>query len=68
MFLPAFQTFEQIIVEKLVVNLARKKIIIGETEVLILGYTFKENCNDFRNTKVYDIIENLKQYNMKSKF
>ncbi len=52
------------IVEKLVINLARKKVIIGETEVLILGYSFKENCNDSRNSKVLEIINNLESYNM----
>ena len=28
--------------------------------VLILGYTFKENCNDIRNTKVKDLFNSLK--------
>jgi len=32
-------------------------------EVLILGYTFKENCTDTRNTKVDDIIDGLHQIN-----
>ena len=27
----------------------------------ILGVTFKENCNDFRNSKVFDLINELKQ-------
>ncbi|WP_029033408.1 nucleotide sugar dehydrogenase [Salinimicrobium terrae] len=30
--------------------------------VLILGVTFKENCPDVRNTKVVDVIKNLKEY------
>ena len=50
------------VVEQMVINLAKKKIPIGGTEVLILGFSFKENCNDFRNTKVIDIIENVKSY------
>ena len=32
-------------------------------KVLVLGVTFKENCPDMRNTKVVDIIEELKSYN-----
>ncbi len=32
--------------------------------ILILGSTFKENCPDFRNTKVVDIISNLKLKNL----
>ncbi|HOW89642.1 MAG TPA: nucleotide sugar dehydrogenase [Elusimicrobiales bacterium] len=30
--------------------------------VTVLGLTFKENCNDLRNSKVYDIIKELKDY------
>ena len=39
-----------------------EKIPISGADVLILGFSFKENCNDFRNTKVIDIVENLKSY------
>ncbi len=53
------------IVEQMIINMARKKIPIGGTEVLILGFSFKENCNDCRNTKVIDIVNNLKKYGMK---
>jgi len=35
---------------------------IKDARVLILGVTFKENCPDLRNTKVVDIIEELKTY------
>ena len=45
-------------------NLAKKRIIIGGTDVLILGFSFKENCNDHRNTKVIDIVNNIKNYEM----
>ena len=52
------------VVQKLVLNLAKKRIIIGGTDVLILGFSFKENCNDHRNTKVIDIVNNIKNYEM----
>ena len=52
------------IVEQIVIEMAKKKIVIGETKVLILGFTFKENCPDFRNTKVIDIVNSLKSYGM----
>ena len=52
------------IVQKMVLNLARKKIIIGGTDILILGFSFKENCNDYRNTKVVDIVNDVKNYGM----
>ncbi len=35
---------------------------IKDSSVLILGVTFKEDCPDMRNTKVVDIIEELKEY------
>ena len=34
------------------------------SKILILGYTFKENCADTRNTKVEDIIFQLQKYNI----
>jgi len=37
------------------------KVIKGSS-VLVLGYTFKENCADTRNTKVKDIIEGLESF------
>ena len=42
-----------------------KKIKVLNSKILILGLTFKENCSDFRNTKVIDIIEELKDYQVK---
>ena len=33
-----------------------------DAKVVIFGLTFKENCPDIRNSKVYDIIERLKEY------
>ena len=38
----------------------RKKQI----KILILGFTFKENCNDIRNTKVFNIYKDLKKSNL----
>ena len=35
---------------------------IKGSNILILGLTFKENCPDIRNTKVFDIIEELEDY------
>lgn len=32
--------------------------------VLILGFSFKENCTDIRNTKVYDIVKTLGEYDL----
>lgn len=38
---------------------------ITDSEVLILGFTFKENCPDVRNTRVIDIVKRLKEYKVK---
>ncbi len=35
---------------------------IKNAKILILGITFKENCPDVRNTKVVDVVQNLKDY------
>jgi UDP-N-acetyl-D-galactosamine dehydrogenase len=40
-----------------------KDIAVKNANVLVLGFTFKENCPDVRNTKVIDIINELKTYN-----
>jgi UDP-N-acetyl-D-galactosamine dehydrogenase len=52
------------IVEQLVLEMALKGSIIGGAKVLILGVSFKENCPDLRNSKVFDMIDALKRYGM----
>ena len=42
----------------------KKGIQVLESDILILGFTFKENCPDVRNTKVIDIYKALKEYNL----
>lgn len=41
----------------------KKGIQVLNSNILILGFTFKENCPDVRNTKVIDIYKSLKDYN-----
>jgi UDP-N-acetyl-D-galactosamine dehydrogenase len=43
----------------------KKEIPVKNAEILILGFTFKENCNDVRNTRVIDIINQLLSYQAK---
>ena len=48
-----------------VVKLMLKKgIQVLNSNILILGFTFKENCPDVRNTKIIDIYNALKEYNL----
>jgi UDP-N-acetyl-D-galactosamine dehydrogenase len=42
----------------------KKGMQVLNSTVLILGFTFKENCPDVRNTKVIDIYNALKEYNL----
>ncbi|MUK39978.1 Vi polysaccharide biosynthesis UDP-N-acetylglucosamine C-6 dehydrogenase TviB [Aliivibrio fischeri] len=49
---------------QLVKKLASKKIHIDEAKVLIMGFTFKGDCPDVRNTKIIDIVKELKDFNM----
>lgn len=40
----------------------KKNIKVIDSNILILGFTFKENCPDVRNTRVIDIINEFKTY------
>ena len=40
----------------------KKGIVVKDSQILILGVTFKENCPDIRNTKVLDICHTLNEY------
>jgi len=52
------------VANKLVKLLAEKEHTIRDTEVLILGLTFKENCPDIRNTRIIDVVTELKGFGM----
>lgn len=46
-----------------VIKLMNKKgVLVKDSKILILGFTFKENCPDIRNTKVVDIYSTLHEY------
>ncbi|MCE2789481.1 MAG: nucleotide sugar dehydrogenase [Saprospiraceae bacterium] len=44
--------------------MVRKNIPVTSSRILLLGFTFKENCPDIRNTKVIDIYRELKTYHL----
>lgn len=50
------------IVENLIKNMIRADLPVKNSKVAILGFTFKENCPDTRNTRVIDIVESLGEY------
>lgn len=45
----------------------KKGIQVLGSDILILGFTFKENCSDVRNTRVIDIYRTLEEYNLNVK-
>lgn len=45
-------------------HMLKKGIQVLDSKIIILGFTFKENCPDVRNTKVIDIYKTLKEYNV----
>ncbi len=49
-------------VSQLIKCMLHKGIQVKDANVLVMGLTFKENCPDLRNTKVVDIIAELKEY------
>lgn len=51
------------VVAQLVKAMTKKRIHIDGAKVLVMGLAFKENCPDLRNTRVIDIINELKEYN-----
>ena len=50
------------VVSQLVKAMAHRGIQLWGAKVLVLGFTFKENCPDIRNTRVINIIEELESY------
>ena len=53
------------VAEQVVKQMVRSNIPVNGSEVLILGFTFKENCPDVRNTRVIDIYRELESYHVR---
>ena len=52
----------EFIADSIIKNLVITNKIVKQSKVLVLGVTFKENCPDTRNSKVLDIVNRLKEY------
>lgn len=52
------------VVSETVKAMLKKRIQVDNANVLVMGLTFKENCPDLRNTRVVDIVEELKEFNI----
>lgn len=50
------------VAEQTIKCMNKKGILVKDAKILILGFTFKENCPDIRNTKIIDIYQVLAEY------
>ena len=53
------------VAESVVKNIIKADLPVNKAKVAILGFTFKENCPDTRNTKIIDIYNELGEYGIK---
>ncbi len=51
------------VVAQLIKAMTKKRIQVDGARVLVMGLAFKENCPDLRNTRVVDVVEELKEFN-----
>lgn len=52
------------VADEVVKKMVKKGIQVLGSKALVLGFTFKENCPDVRNTRVIDIVQHLKNYHI----
>ena len=52
------------VANKMLEHMTKKSIEPSQANIIILGFTFKENCPDIRNTKVIDLYGELKKLNI----
>ena len=50
------------VAESVIKLMLQKKVHVVDAKILILGFTFKENCPDIRNTRVIDIVKEFSSY------
>ena len=56
------------VAKELINKMLQSSINISNSSVLIMGVTFKENCPDIRNTKIFDIANELEDYSVNVNF
>ncbi|MEJ2137419.1 MAG: Vi polysaccharide biosynthesis UDP-N-acetylglucosamine C-6 dehydrogenase TviB [Desulfofustis sp.] len=52
------------VADRVIKLMLKRKIEVSDARILIMGLSFKENCPDLRNTKVVDIIAELREYGL----
>ena len=58
-------SMHEFIFERVLSHIIKNKIPLKSLKVLILGMSFKENCNDLRNSKVFDLVELFRKQSIK---
>ena len=58
-------SMHEFIFERILSHIIKNKISLKSLTVLILGMSFKENCNDLRNSKVFELVELFKKQSIK---
>lgn len=53
------------VVNQLVKRMTQRRILAQGARVLVMGLSFKENCPDLRNTRVMDIVRELREYDIR---
>jgi len=52
------------VAEEVLRLMVKKQVSVTDARVLILGFTFKENCTDVRNTRVIDMVDEFKSFHI----
>ncbi len=53
------------IFDRIILELAKVDKLIKDSKILIMGFAFKDNCSDIRNTKIYELVKLIKNQNLK---
>jgi UDP-N-acetyl-D-galactosamine dehydrogenase len=53
------------VAQQIILLMTERRIMVGDSKILILGLAFKENCPDLRNSKVMDIVNELRRFDAK---
>lgn len=51
------------VVAQLIKAMVKKRMHIDQAKILVMGFAFKENCPDLRNTRVIDVVRGLQEFN-----
>ncbi|MEM7208405.1 MAG: nucleotide sugar dehydrogenase [Pseudomonadota bacterium] len=52
------------VAHEVIKRMTKKRIPIADSRVLVMGFAFKENCPDIRNTRVIDIVDEISSYDV----